>query len=400
MLQRFITGVYWSGWKQHRPVLPHILPRRLFSLVRDLAETRWHERIDPSAVTSVPPVEMLTYMARVLGRTVPSAPLDELANFADDLFDRMVATWLRRNPTPTIVHAFEGSAFHSLCMATKVGAHPILDVPSAYENFIQAELNEGRSIQASKLATWERLVQRERNQAEYLLVASASARQCLVENGVEPSQVVIIPYGADPDLWNPEPIHTEREQVFRALYVGQVIPRKGVRYLLEAWRRLELPNAELVIVGGTSREVMRLLGQYRRTCRWLGKIPHRNLPEIFRTSTVFVCPSLAETGPLVAYEAMAAGLPVLLTEPARAVARDGIEGFIVPAREVDSLAERLLWFYSHRAEARAMGVNGRNRIEGAFTWRHYRRRIAAAYAAIAAGRAVQEAVDDSVQVPS
>src|SRR5713226_2806217 len=225
MLQRFITGVYWSGWKQYRPVLPHILPRRLFELARDLAETRWHERIDPSAVTTVPPVEMLTYMARVLGRTVPSAPLDELANFADDLFDRTVATWLRRNPTPTIVHAFEGSAFHSLCMATKVGAHPILDVPSAYENFIQAELNEGRSIQASKLATWERLVQRERNQAEYLLVASASAGQCLVENGVEPSQVVIIPYGADPDLWNPEPIHTEREQVFRALYVGQVIPR-------------------------------------------------------------------------------------------------------------------------------------------------------------------------------
>jgi glycosyltransferase involved in cell wall biosynthesis len=80
--------------------------------------------------------------------------------------------------------------------------------------------------------------------------------------------------------------------------------------------------------------------------------------------------------------AMASGLPVIVTEDAGSVARGGLDGIIVPSRDVDALTRAILHLYQHRDEAQAMGASGRRLIEEKYTWRHYHGRIAALHQAL------------------
>jgi glycosyltransferase involved in cell wall biosynthesis len=164
--------------------------------------------------------------------------------------------------------------------------------------------------------------------------------------------------------------------------------------LLEAWKRLQLIDAELVIAGGIDAEIDR---QFRRevpaNVRWLHHVPSAAVHRLYQSSDVFVLPSLSEGSALVIYEAMASGLPVIVTPNSGSVARDGVDGYVVPSRNVSAIAERLEWLHGHPDLRIQMGAAARHLILEKYTWQHYRRRLAAAYAALAAGQPVQDAVD-------
>jgi glycosyltransferase involved in cell wall biosynthesis len=85
---------------------------------------------------------------------------------------------------------------------------------------------------------------------------------------------------------------------------------------------------------------------------------------------------------------MASGLPVVASDLSGAsdCVTEGKEGLIVPARDVDRLADAILWCYQHREETRAMGLAARTKIENQFTLEHYNRRVIALYRSLAAGR--------------
>ncbi len=228
------------------------------------------------------------------------------------------------------------------------------------------------------------MVQRERAAADYLLAASDVVRQCLLQHGVPARKIVQIPYGVDASRFSPAPRGAVREGL-RVLYVGKINARKGVRYLLEAWRRLALPGAELVLVGPADSYGRRLLAAYRGTYQWRGNLSYHDVHRELQEADLFVCPSLAEGSPLVVYEAMAAGLPVVTTEPARAVLRDGIDGFVVPICDASAIADRIRWLHCHPRERAAMGASARQRILQGYTWQHYHQRLICAYRAMLAG---------------
>jgi glycosyltransferase involved in cell wall biosynthesis len=106
---------------------------------------------------------------------------------------------------------------------------------------------------------------------------------------------------------------------------------------------------------------------------------HEELPELYNRASVVVFPSLNDGFGLVILEAMACRVPVIATENTGGpdVIRDGVDGFIIPIRDVEALKERLLWLYEHRDACREMGVNARKRVEENFTVRHYGERLMA-----------------------
>jgi glycosyltransferase involved in cell wall biosynthesis len=161
------------------------------------------------------------------------------------------------------------------------------------------------------------------------------------------------------------------------LFVGQMVQRKGLWYLLEAWRRLALPNAELVLAGRGNRDQQMLAkfeGQYQiRTTMTI-----QVLAELYQSSHLLCVPSLVEGFGQVFLESLACGTPVIAT-PHTGVAdsiRNGEEGFIVNVRSVDELMERLEWAYTHRAELSLMRAKARRLAEG-FTWKAFRNAVAA-----------------------
>ena len=116
--------------------------------------------------------------------------------------------------------------------------------------------------------------------------------------------------------------------------------------------------------------------------------PYRTqeLAERYRESDLFVFPSVNEGLAQVSLEAMASGLAIVASDYSGAddCVTEGKEGFIIPIRDVDRLAEAIQWCYQHPDETRAMGRAARTRIESHFTLEHYNQRQIALYRSLAA----------------
>jgi glycosyltransferase involved in cell wall biosynthesis len=78
----------------------------------------------------------------------------------------------------------------------------------------------------------------------------------------------------------------------------------------------------------------------------------------------------------------------VVTPNSGSVVRDGVDGFVVPARDVEAICERVRHLHADPEGRRAMGAKGRALIEASYTWRHYHQRLAAAYRAVLGGRPI------------
>jgi len=209
--------------------------------------------------------------------------------------------------------------------------------------------------------------------ADHIFVASSITQKSLLDVGINPKKISVISYGAPIEYFQPQP---KADKNFIALFVGRVSPRKGVHYLLQAWQELQLPDAELLFVG-SNQFPDGWLDQYQDLFRHIPSAPHFLLNKYYSSGSVFVFPSLVEGFGLVLLEAMACGIPVITTPNTAApdILTDGIEGFIVPIRDVEALKEKLEWCYRHPQELAEMGQAARRKAEQ-LTWDLYRQKLA------------------------
>jgi glycosyltransferase involved in cell wall biosynthesis len=226
--------------------------------------------------------------------------------------------------------------------------------------------------------------EREFEMCDRIIVPSEAARQSFVECGCGSKATVVWP-GVDHHVFRP-PQAERNSPVFRACYVGRVELAKGLFYLLEAWKRLRLPHSELVLVGEIRPEVQSIL----RDCsshniRLAGLVPPDRVAQYYQQSSLFLFPSVNEGLALVLLEAMACGLAVVATAQsgAKECVTEGKEGFVVPGRDVDALAEAILWCYHRPDELARMGKAARRKVENQFTLKHYVERQIATYRALA-----------------
>ncbi len=160
----------------------------------------------------------------------------------------------------------------------------------------------------------------------------------------------------------------------RILFVNRLDPRKGFPVMIEAFRRLagQRPDPVLVVAGdGRDRAAVRdLPADVRARVVMLGAVAHRDLPPYHAACEVFCAPATGrESFGIVLVEAMAAGLPVVASDiPGyREVARDGVEGILVPPRDPVALAGALDRVLGDADLAAALGEAGRDRARR-YSW--------------------------------
>ena len=260
----------------------------------------------------------------------------------------------------------------------------VLNYSIAHHRYIQRFVEEERELEPafaatlpdwSQAPTWqESELDMECELANRILVGSQFAANAFIEEGFPAEKVIVIPYGADLERFSPGSSGAEQRKTFRALFVGSIVQRKGVSYLLRAYRRFKGPDTELVLVGNYPNDLRPFI-HFREDFKHIPHVPHADLPEIYRNADVFVFPSLLEGMGLVVLEAMASGLPVITTPNGPGdLVRDGVDGFVVPIRDVDAIVEKLEYLRAHPEERLRMGQNARERAK-MFTWEHYRARV-------------------------
>ncbi|MCX5706530.1 MAG: glycosyltransferase family 4 protein [Candidatus Omnitrophica bacterium] len=208
--------------------------------------------------------------------------------------------------------------------------------------------------------------------ADHIFAASTATKKSLLEAGIEEKRVTIVLYGAPVNYLLPLP---KKDKVFRAIFVGQIGLRKGVHYLLLAWEELGLSGAELLLIGSNDFP-KGWFSRQKKNCRWVGHVPHILLNQYYSQADVFVFPSLVEGFGQVILEAMACGLPVITTPNTAGpdIITEGIDGFIVPIRDVSALKEKIRWCRTHPGELARMGKAARRKAES-LDWNLYRVRL-------------------------
>ncbi|MBU2858405.1 glycosyltransferase family 4 protein [Acidithiobacillus ferrooxidans] len=260
----------------------------------------------------------------------------------------------------------------------------VLNYPTVHHRYIRRFVAEERELEpsfANTLPDWDQAptwqepeLDMECEQADRILIGSQFARNTFIEEGFLAEKMVVISYGADLARFSPTPPRGEQEKIFKVLFVGNIGQRKGVSYLLRAYQAFRGPGTELVLVGSYSGDP-KMMAPFRDQFTHIPHVPQSRLASIYQEAQVFVLPALLEGMGLVVLEAMASGLPVITTPNGPGdLVRDGVDGFVVPIRDVNAIVEKLEYLRAHPEERLRMGQNARERAK-MFTWEQYRAKV-------------------------
>lgn len=335
----------------------------------------WAE-ISDARLVRLWPLRYLAYIARHTPMLKVCMPYNW---YVCEWFDRLAR---ERMGDCTLFNGWCCLALHSLRQAKERGAVTVLQMGSTHlETQTQLLQEEYAKFGLRRVANDPRLVEKAKQEyaeADHIIVPSRLVKRTLVEKGVDPSRVSIVQEVAR--LFRSQP---KSDDVFRVAYVGQVALRKGVQYLLEAFSRLKLPNAELLLVGGVQDEMKPILAKYTGLYRALGRVSENDLALAYSHSSIFVLPSVEDGWGLATLEAMSCGLPVIVSANAGSadVVEEGANGFVVPACDIQALMEKIEFLYQHPDLCREMGRLAQAQVK-LRTWDTYGQQMLGIFASL------------------
>ena len=316
-----------------------------------------------------------------LRRIVPASRRDAVLFGAYRRLDAFAARHCRLG---SAFWGWSGQALSALESARRQGIPAILDCGSTHVGWFARRISQeqalhgsGSTFQFAQIQLHQRM-QREYAAADAVCVPSGFVASTFLKAGFPEERLRVNPYGVDAGFWQPtgeSPIR--RERPFRAVFTGSLLLRKGLWYLLEAWKKLSPKDAELVLVGNTYPDAHHLLRNLPADIKRIGRIDHASLRDLYARSDLFVLPSLEEGMSRAVLEAMAAGLPVLVTRETGVTELlvDGEDGWIVTSADTDALAQSLERAIVRRDQLPEMGRSARRRVIP-LSWEAYGARAA------------------------
>jgi glycosyltransferase involved in cell wall biosynthesis len=274
-------------------------------------------------------------------------------------------------------HSWSGDSLRSLRVAKKRGIPSILEIPTWHRD----GGNQRRPRVSLSPGHWKDNLLVDRNQileeyelADLLLVFSRKAAESFRVQGFAEEKLFYLPNGVDVERFKPG----ARPPIFRAIFSGALIERKGIQVVLEAWHRLNLKEAELWLVGSVHDEAKPYLEKFwRDNIKVMGF--KRDVEKYLSQGTIYVFPSQLEGNAKTVNEAAACGLPIITTRESGDVVNDGVEGMIVPPGNVEAVMTAILDLYNHPETVERMSIAARRRVVENFTWDHCRSRLLHAY---------------------
>jgi glycosyltransferase involved in cell wall biosynthesis len=243
-----------------------------------------------------------------------------------------------------------------------VTADKIVIVPLAYE----APPVEGRASRVESNA--DRVEGREPNHLEVMRqTAEGSPRGAAQPTGSGCRQSKDEGYAGRVEGYkdaekDPRPSTLVSHRTLRVLFLGQVILRKGIQYLIEAAKLLKDESIHFDVVGpiGISEEALKSAPP---NMTFHGSVTRDRTREFYESADLFVLPTLSDGFALTQLEAMAHGLPVIATPNCGEVVTDGVDGLIVPAGDPMALAEAFQLLIQDPEKMKAMSAATKAKVE-------------------------------------
>ncbi len=319
----------------------------------------------------VPPDKLSSW----IGRTPVLRSMGALQTLLSDRhFDRYVAQHLR---PADLFQGVTGQCLESLESARKIGCKVVVDSVTAHiDHFIEQQRRECRAFRIAPPfnETVRRRMLAEYERADLIRVMSEHSKATFAERGI--GKVVVVHPPADISEF---PQARFQEPKFRISFVGMLAPWKGFHYLIRAFHALNLRESELIFWGGTgSRALARYFREQMRKNPNIQIRPaevRRCYGDVYAKSSVLVHPSLSDGFGYSVAEAMASGIPVIVTRSTGAadLVVDGENGYVVAPQDAEAIRDRLAHLAAHPALLRRMGQAAREtmRTRNGSHWERY-----------------------------
>jgi glycosyltransferase involved in cell wall biosynthesis len=316
-----------------------------------------------------------SYMAFPWKQHLPTGLVQAWENINAVSFSR----WLKHQITDCDVYVgLSGSALQAGRRTQLRGGKYICDRGSAHIRVQDQLLREEHALWGLGYAGIDpRSMEREEaeyHQADCISVPSTFALESFLTQGIRKEKVSLLPYGVN--LARFAPTGTTPEDAFNVLFVGNMGLQKGVQYIAQAYQKLRHPHKSLTFAGTPDRALIDLLskrGLWPHDAKVLGHVPQSELKQLMSASHVMVLPSVQDGFGMVMAQAMACACPVIASENtgARDLYTDGLEGFIVPIRDVAALSDRMQMLADQPGLQRAMAQRALQRVQGVGGWGAY-----------------------------
>ena len=264
-------------------------------------------------------------------------------------FDQYISSRLHRFRNLRGVYSYEDCALRTFEAAKKLNLTCFYDLPIGYWRAAQLIFSEERELQPLWASTLTGLKDsnhkldtkdQELALADVVVVPSNFVRTTLETFNASSALIKVVPFGS-PSVSSLSKKYSN-DGPLRVLYVGSLGQRKGLSYALDA---IDLLGSQVTftLIGKRPVNDCIPLNMALEKHLWIETLPHYQILEQMHRHDVLLLPSLFEGYALVISEALSRGLPVITTPNSGAIEilRDGIEGFIVPIRDSNAIAERL-----------------------------------------------------------
>lgn len=216
--------------------------------------------------------------------------------------------------------------------------------------------------------------------ADKIITVSDYTKQELISLGIAPSIITVLSPGLDrgkfKNLAQSNSQTNKNESII--LCVGHCIPRKGIKYLVEAFSAINRKDFSLHIVGKTNKDVQ-YYKNVKRTIQQLGlskdivlheRVSQDELNHLYSIADIFVLPSLNEGFGIVLLEAMYYGLPIITTDISAMpeLVKPSQNGLLVPPAHSPLLAQAMSFLINQPKLRQQMGANGREHLMKSYNW--------------------------------
>ncbi|MGE5533741.1 MAG: glycosyltransferase family 4 protein [Bacillota bacterium] len=228
---------------------------------------------------------------------------------------------------------------------------------------------------------YSRIKNYNRKHVAYFIAITERAKKALILEGTNPDRITVIPAGVDCEIFKPQSKNVQimerlgvAEENVKILFVGRLVPEKGIFNLLSAFSMLlkSKQNVELLIVGSgnqeTTTQIKELVTELKigLKVKFLGNIKYSEMPQIHNIADIFCLPSeetktWAEQFGYSLVEAMACGKPAVSTWTGSIpeIIKHRQTGILVKPNEPDSLKSALEELLEDKAIREKFGSNGR-----------------------------------------
>jgi len=327
-----------------------------------------------------------SYMAFPWKQHLPLSVTQQWEHLTATTFGNWVAKSL---PECDAYVGLSGSSLPAGKKAHQQGVAYICDRGSAHIRVQDQLLREEHTLWDMPFAGIDpRTIEREETEyaeADLITVPSIFAYRSFIEQGISAEKLRLLPYGVNVSRF--QPVEEPATDRFDVLFVGAMSLQKGIQYLVQAYQKINHPNKSLTFVGAPSEELIQMLKMrnlWPEDAKVLGHAPQTELKHIMSCSHVLVLPSVQDGFGMVMAQAMACACPVIASRNTGGedLLTDGDEGYIVPIRDVNALAERLQQLADKPEQRAAMAKRALTRVQRLGGWHSYGENAMAIYAEV------------------